>query len=287
MYDRPYDQGFCIENLVDPAHFPISHHGSESHRDNAQPLEFEVIKTSIAGFRGRYRDTKKPNQNWIYLDFFAPNLILYRWLNISSNSSVYLGFAVYLLPLGQGRCRVLSRLYRNSSTWQFQIKPRWFSHLYRSRAIEEDMYFIWGAQVEVERLGQSLNKIYLPLKTSDTLVIEYRKWLDKYGYSLPFYQGYSTSKFHVLNKNTNTTPTPIDRLERHTKICSSCNQVYQMTNLVKQILIGAAIALAALAILTDNSWVSPVAVTASLLALALALVAQNVKTRFERPYTRH
>src|SRR3712207_7370858 len=36
--------------------------------------------------------------------------------------------------------------------------------------------------------------VYLPLKTSDLFVIEYRKWLDKFGYSLPFYQGYSTSK---------------------------------------------------------------------------------------------
>ncbi|WP_375511342.1 hypothetical protein [uncultured Nostoc sp.] len=120
-------------------------------------------------------------------------------------------------------------------------------------------------------MGKNLKELYLPLKTSDTLVIEYRKWLNKYGSSLPFSQSFSSSKSDVLNENTNITPIPIYRLERHTKICSSCNQAYQVTNLVKQTLIGVAIALAALAILTDNSWVSCVAIAASLLAVVLVL----------------
>ncbi|BAY31287.1 hypothetical protein NIES2107_31460 [Nostoc carneum NIES-2107] len=56
---------------------------------------------------------------------------------------------------------------------------------------------------------------------------------------------------------------------------------------MKQILVGIAIALAALAILTDNSWISSVAVAAALSALALAFAAEKLKTKFERSYTRH
>ncbi|MBD2302501.1 hypothetical protein H6G80_23960 [Nostoc sp. FACHB-87] len=139
---------------------------------------------------------------------------------------------------------------------------------------------------QIERLGKSLKEIYLPLKTSDTLVVEYRKWLDKFGQGLPFYQGYDSEKnFHSdeLQENSLT----LDRLSQHTQICSSCNQVYRVTNFSKQIFIGVAIALAALAILTDNSWVKPVAVVGGLLAIILAFAAQQLKTKFERAYTRH
>ncbi|MBR8833050.1 MAG: Rieske 2Fe-2S domain-containing protein [Stigonema ocellatum SAG 48.90 = DSM 106950] len=284
MTDRPYDQGFCIENLLDPAHFPISHHGSDSDRKNAQPLEFEVLQTSIAGFTGRYRNAGKPNENWIDLDFFAPNLIQYRLYNIGKLGN-QAGLASYPLPLSQGRCRVLSRFYRNFSTWKIKLQPRWWTHFYRSRVLEEDMYFLSGAQAEVERLGQSLKKLYLPLKTSDTLVLEYRKWLDKYGSSLPFYRGYATSKLNVSSENEASTPSSLDRFERHTKICGSCHQAYQGTKLVQQTLIGVAIALTALAILTDDL-VSHITAFTAVLAVSLAAVTEKMKIKFERPYQR-
>ena len=47
-----------------------------------------------------------------------------------------------------------------------------------------------------------------------------------------------------------------------------------------------AIALAALAIVTESD-TKIVAVSASLLAVVLAAMAQKVKTQFERSYTRH
>jgi hypothetical protein len=51
-------------------------------------------------------------------------------------------------------------------------------------------------------------------------------------------------------------------------------------------LIGIAITFAAIAILIDNSSISAIAVAASLLSVGLAFVAEKLKLRFERPYTR-
>jgi hypothetical protein len=51
--------------------------------------------------------------------------------------------------------------------------------------------------------------------------------------------------------------------------------------------VATAIALFALALVTDGSAMQIAAVSSSLLALALAVVAQKVKTKFERSYTRH
>ncbi len=285
MSDRPYDQTYCIENILDPAHIPISHHGSDSHRKNAQPLEIQVLETSINRIRGRSRNTRIPNANWLDLDFVAPNLVLFRLCDFPKSGSE-LGLAHYSIPLGKGRCRVMARFYQNFSTWKIKLKPRWFAHFYRNRTLEEDLLLIQGAQEEIERLGQNLKEVYLPLKTSDTLVVEYRKWLDKFGSSLPFYQGYETSKLPEKTSDVPENTVSVDRFSRHTQICSSCNRAYQITNLLKQTLIGIAIALAALAILVDHSWISPAAVSGSLLAVALAFLAEKVKTKFERLYTR-
>lgn len=196
------------------------------------------------------------------------------------------GLALYSIPLGKGRCRLLARGYRNFMTWGVKLRPRWLDHLNTNKILEQDLPLIAGQQSEIERLQTSLKELYLPLKTSDTLVVEYRKWLDKFGSSLPFYQGYSTWK-NVDKSELNPKPILLDRFSRHTLICSSCNRAYQVTNRVKQSCIGVAIALAAVAILADDSRIRIAAISLSVTAVAMSAIAQRLKTHFEHSYTRH
>lgn len=168
-----------------------------------------------------------------------------------------------------------------------QFIPRWFQHLRQNRVLEEDMSVVVGQQAEIQRLGNSLKEIFLPLKTSDTLVVEYRKWLDKFGLSLPYYQGYSTSKnIHGNNSDRHQQTPSLDRLSQHIHICSSCNQAYRMSDRLKQTFVGIAIALAAFAIITDSSSIQIAAVSTSVVAVVLAIIAQKVRTHLERPYNR-
>ncbi|NES81577.1 MAG: Rieske 2Fe-2S domain-containing protein [Moorea sp. SIO2B7] len=277
MIDLPYDQTFFIENALDPSHLFISHNGTLKWRKYVQPLKMEIIEVSSQGIQGRYCHTKGPNQNWISLNFIAPNLVTYR----RSSSNPILGSALYSLPLGKGRCRIIIRNYKNISAWKLKLQPRWFEHWYRNKFLEEDLPLVVGQQTQVNCLEKSLKELYLPLKTSDLVLIEYRKWLDKYGSLLPFYQGYKTS--HNIDKHSVEIGT---RLTRHTQICGSCSQAYEVTKKVKQSLVGVAIGMAVLAILTDGSWIEIFSVSASLLAVILAVLAGKVKTKFERSYTR-
>ncbi|NET61835.1 MAG: Rieske 2Fe-2S domain-containing protein [Symploca sp. SIO2E6] len=280
MIDLPYDQTYFIENVIDPAHIPISHHGSMSDRKYAQPLEMEAISVSVKGIQGRYRKTNAGNGGWTNLYFVAPSLILYTDFYKNEDGS-RASTALYCLPLGKGQCRILVRNYQNFSTWKLKLQPRWFEHLFRSRVLEEDLELIEGQQMQVERLGKSIKELYLPLKTSDVLVMEYRKWLDTYGSSLPYYQGYATSKPEGVREDLSPPPSPGSRFSYHTQICSSCSGAYRITKQVKSTLVGVAIVLAALAILSDVSWISLVAVATSLSAVVLACAAQNLKTKFE------
>jgi hypothetical protein len=284
MRELPYDQNYLIENLLDPAHVYISHDGSEANRKNAQPLEIEVLEISAGGIRGKFRGMLKANGNYQRLDFIAPNLVHY---GISFAKPDWLaGLALYTLPLGQGRSRILLRRYRNFFIGQMKRKPRWLEHFRQNRILEEDLPLIWGQQAEIARLNQKLKEIFLPLKTSDILVIEYRKWLDKFGSSLPYYQGYTTSK-NIRNEEYNRQSVESDRFSQHTLICSSCNRAYQVTNQLQKTFGVVAIALFALAILIDNNSGQVFAVSSSLFFVIGAVIAEKIKIKFERSYTRH
>ncbi|NMG20789.1 Rieske 2Fe-2S domain-containing protein [Brasilonema bromeliae] len=283
MRDLPYDQFYFIENIMDPAHVHISHDGTLGQRENAKPSEMEVLENSSRGIRGRLRGMSKPNLPWSQLDFIAPNFVIYKFS--VPQRGVAGGVAFYSIPLGKGRCRILVRNYNNFKTWKFKLTPRWLDHMLRNRVLEEDLPLIIGQKTQIERLGQSLKQVFLPLKTCDTFVVEYYKWLDKFGSSLPYYQGYSTSK-NIDNEGNCLNPPSLDRFSQHTQLCSSCSGAYQVTNRVKQISVGVAIALAALAI-SANGWMQILAVSASLGAVGIAVAAQKLKTHFERPYTRH
>ncbi|MBW4457029.1 MAG: Rieske 2Fe-2S domain-containing protein [Nostoc indistinguendum CM1-VF10] len=280
--DLPYDQSYLIEHALDPAHANISHHGSEGNRESAKPLEMEVSESSATGIRGRFRGKQKPNANWVKVDFVAPNFVYYK---LDFEKEIW-GLALYSIPLGKGRSRVLFRSYSNNNffTWKVKLTPRWLDHWFRNKVVEEDLPLFVGVQEQVERLGRNLKEVYLPLKTSDRFVIEYRKWLDKFGASLPFYQGYSTSQ--AADSNGECNAVLLGRFSQHTLICSSCHRAYQVTNRLKKTLVAVAIGLTALAIVTDGFGHEVAAVSASLSAVALAAVVQIVKTRFERSYKR-
>ncbi len=282
--ELPCDLSYVIEHMLDPAHIHIAHHGNQGNRKKAQPLEMEVIESSAEGFRGRFRETRLPNQTWRNLDFVAPTLAHLHFP--IPERGWFFGQAFYFFPLSKGRCRILTRSYRNFVTWQVKLMPRWWIHLKQNKILEEDLAQLLGQQEEVDRLGQNIEQVYSPLSTCDTFAIEYRKWLDKFGSSLPFYRGYTTSK---VSQNADECQQNLghgERSLRHTQLCSSCNRAYQVTKRLKQTSVGVAIALAALAIVTNDSLQITV-VSAALGAVAIAIVAEKIKIQFEHSYTHH
>lgn len=279
--DFPYDQNFLVENFLDPAHVPISHDRTElgMKRSFASPLEMEVLSSSVNGFISRYR---RPGGAWTTTEFVAPSLVKYNFQNEAAG--IIGGFALYAVPNGQGQCRVLVRRYGNFFNRFFKLKPRWLEHLRQNKLLEEDLPFIVEQQAYIEKTGKSLKEVYLPLKTSDVFVLEHRKWLDKFGKNLPFYQGYTTSK---QTSSKRLEPMSFDRFSRHTQICSSCYRADQRLNVLKQVLIAAAIILAGLGIIAEDSTIKTIIVATSILAVAVAAGAHKLKTHFELPYHKH
>lgn len=280
--DLPYDQNYLVENLLDPAHVPISHDRTElkMKREDAQPLEMEILAVSARGFKGRYRNTKT-NRYWANLEFVAPGAVLYSFGNTSLG--IIGGLALYALPWGQGRSRLLVRRYGNFFDWRFKNTPRWLEHLRQNKILEEDLDFIRGQEAYIKQSEKSIKETYLPLKTIDTFVMEHRKWLDKFGQELPYYQGYNTAKI-TDNFQDNLA---LDRFTRHTQLCSSCSQAYRNINLFQQGFFVLAIAFIILAIITKDFFaIQATSVIIFFIAISLSFSLKKFKTHFEQNFKR-
>lgn len=269
--DLPFDQTYLVENFLDPAHVSISHDRTEYKikREDAQPLEMEVISVSPKGFKGRYRKFGNPQIPWNNVEFTPPGLVTYSFGPITA-------FVLYAVPLAPGRSRILARRLGNFYDRMFKLKPRWLEHLRQNKVFEEDLYFIQAQEAYINQSGKTIKDTYFPLKTSDVLLMEHRKWLDKFGVKSPHYEGYSTHQHLHPSAEVNLN----SRFLRHTQICSSCNRAYQTTQNIKQISIALAIVLAAIGIISDG-YLSILTVSTALLTVIIAILAQKLKTHFE------
>ncbi len=279
LTELPCDISYVIEHMLDPAHIHITHQGNQGDRAKAQPLEMEIIESSVQGFRGRFRETTQPNPTWRNLDFLAPSLAHLHFP--IPEKGWFFGQAFYFFPLGKGRCRILTRSYRNFATQPVKLMPRWWIHLRQNKIIAEDLAQLVGQQNEVERLGQPVKQIYSPLPTCDTFAMEYRKWLDRVGASLPYYRGYLTSKDRENESENQFDKMSVKPLFWHTELCGSCNRAYQVTQRMEKWGVGVAIVLAALAILSDDSGMEMGAVLLAVAAVIVAVFANKLKHRFE------
>ncbi len=282
--DLPYDQSYLIENVIDVAHIHIAHDGVRGGglRAAAKPLHFDVSESSIDGFRATFRtlglerSPESPDISGAHVEFIAPNLV--RYASRYSDSTLIAGLDLFSLPTGKGRCRLLYRKYSNFTPWLERIKPRWLEHMTLCLILEQDMNVVVGQHEEIENSGGALSNVWLPIKTSDRLVLEYRKWLDRYGDALPFYRGLISAKNSGLEPGNSLSPH--DRHHLHTKICSTCQAAIRNIDRAVLLLRIVSVAGFALAILLRNTNASFGLVLLAVSTLSMVALLRRFRTRF-------
>ena len=280
--DLPYDQSYLIENVIDIAHIHIAHDGIRGggFRAAAKPLEFDVLESSINGIRSGYKSIGLRENSVLksaLVEYVAPNLV--RFTSEYRDADLIAGLDLYSIPLGRSRCRLLYRKYSNFASWRERWKPRWLEHWTQCTILEQDMGVVIGQHEHIERARGRLGDLWCPIRTSDRLVIEYRKWLDRFGRDLPFYRGYDSRKSG--SPDPFLTKLPVDRYSLHTRVCRTCGKLYRNIRLATKGLWVVIAAAAALAILAAGGWVSYVSVAFGLLALAGVALLGRMKARLE------
>lgn len=162
---------------------------------------------------------------------------------------------------------------RNFAKGLNQFIPRWFEHIKtRNSVLDGDMILLHHQERQLLQQTQtkSWQFAYRLPTSADRLVIEYRKWFDKYCQGqLPWQQLHGQS--FVGPASCDRTQI-LDRYHQHTLICSSCRGALHNIQLLQKVLVSFfVITVTGVAVLPDpirTHWGIPLILFA-LLALSL------------------
>lgn len=193
-HDLPYDHSILLENLMDPAHVPISHDRTDwsAKREDAQALLFKVVERTNRGFAGWWgKEQEKSMLN--FLRFDAPCVLQNnRELDGENGEKHYFSGLFLCRPSGQGKSMLIVRFGTTRRSPVAKFFPEWYFHQNASKVFEQDMGFLSSQNEILMKEKVPTKELYLNLKSSDTWVAEYRKWMDKCGHGMPYHFGHST-----------------------------------------------------------------------------------------------
>ncbi|KAL2525412.1 hypothetical protein Adt_10466 [Abeliophyllum distichum] len=199
IHELPYDHSILLENLMDPAHVPISHDRTDftAKREDATALFFEVTERTdrgFAGWWGREIDRSTPNYIPNFLRFEAPCVLHNSREIIDKNGEKNYFSGLFLCrPSGQGKSMLIVRFGNSRKPpGLLKIIPQWYFHQNASKVFEQDMGFLSSQNEILMKEKVPTRELYINLKSSDTWVAEYRKWMDKVGKGMPYHIGHST-----------------------------------------------------------------------------------------------
>ncbi|XP_057799304.1 protein TIC 55, chloroplastic-like [Salvia miltiorrhiza] len=320
IHELPYDHSILLENLMDPAHVPISHDRTDftAKREDAAALFFEVLERTDRGFAGhwgREKDRSMPDYSPNSLRFEAPCVLQNNREIVDKNGERHYFSGLFLCrPSGQGKSMLIVR-FGNSRKPPLLVKvlPQWYMHQNACKVFEQDMGFLSSQNEILMKEKVPTRKLYINLRSSDVWVSEYRKWMDKVGHGMPYYFGHSSislpenpavvehapagfvASFSASQPakggvGTMEAPNPANRYFRHVVHCKGCMSVVKSCHAWKRALSIAAAVSTALAILVSGrQWKALFLLsTAVLLAgvqICSTIVAMNT-TNFIRTHRR-
>ncbi|NEQ30366.1 MAG: Rieske 2Fe-2S domain-containing protein [Leptolyngbya sp. SIO4C5] len=214
--DLPYDALTLLENVLDASHIPYTHHKTVGKRENAAPMEMEVLESSKQGFRGIWPEgPRKGKLGTQHTHFIAPSLMYH---DLTSQQFGRTMTVVYAVPTRKGECRLFARFpFKFSAKLPglfIKLTPRWYSHIGNNGVLEDDQIFLHLQERELEKAANKryAQACYLPTQ-ADRYVLAFRKWVSDFeadpfpGQSLPP----AATKAELL-----------DRYHSHTQHCGSC-----------------------------------------------------------------
>ncbi len=264
--DLEYDWEALIENVADPSHVPFTHHGVQGNREKAVPLPIEIVKS-----------TPDLIQAIIIRNFpttitFEPPCHLEYDISLG-NTGKQLGLVTYCIPVSPGKSRIVAQFARNFAKSIHNTIPRWWDHVQeRNVVLDGDAIVLQQQNSYLKQKQETWKTAYQMPTSADRLVIEFRKWFDRYCNGKIAWHGIDNSKIserYIINDNRREM---LDRYNQHTKHCSSCRGALKNIKRTQiGLLVYLILAVSCVAIFPDNmrmTWGLPI-MSIALLALIL------------------
>lgn len=226
--DLPYDALTLLENVLDASHIPYTHHQTVGKRENAAPMQMEVLESGKQGFQGIWPEGPRKGQlGTQHTTFVAPSLMYH---DLTSKQFGRTLTVVYAVPTRRGECRLFARFpFRFSSklpSFFIKLTPRWYSHIGNNRVLEDDQIFLHLQERLLEKASDQsyAQACYLPTQ-ADHYVLAFRQWVANFqadpfaGQPLP---------------PELPTAALMDRYHSHTEHCGSCRPALKRIQQVRK-----------------------------------------------------
>ena len=225
--DLPYGWDYFIENVTDPAHVPVSHHGLMGSRySDAKYYDMLPVRkiSTQEGFSFSVTSSSPAIKSSI--SDFQPPCHVRIVTSFADGGKLIL--ALYAIPTRPGWCRHLGRqvLVKNDQgktppglAFFALPMPKWLGHVLASLFLHQDMVFLHHQEKYMDAMeGNWLEKVYTP-NPQDKMVITFRQWL-KYraGGKIPWF-GKDT-----LESGKSNSQELFDVYHTHTKNCRYCQK---------------------------------------------------------------
>ena len=235
--DLPYSWDYFMENVADPAHVPITHHGIMGNRyEDAKYFDMVGLRklSTQEGFSFENKPTP-PDMETVINDFQPPCSM--RVENLDKQGCKYT-LVLYGVPIRPGWTRIIAtQVFVKNSQGKSPKKglgffsipmPAWIGHVLSSLFLHQDTAFIHYQEQFIEQFPQEkwLEQVYTPT-SADKMVITFRQWWEKRaGGEIPWDK----------NAHRQLLPNKIDKQQlfdvwnTHTKDCHVCQQALKNIN---------------------------------------------------------
>ncbi|MFM1799761.1 MAG: hypothetical protein RLZZ117_2039 [Cyanobacteriota bacterium] len=216
--DLPYDALTLLENVLDVSHVPFTHHGTVGRRENAGPVELQLLQEDATGFTGQWEEgPRRGKLGSQSTTFLAPCLM---WHDLTAPAFARILTVVYATPIRPGACRLFARFpfqFRSPLPAQLlRLRPVWLQHISNHRVLEDDQLFLhWQERVLAQRGGgANLSRACFLPTSADRYVMALHQWVAEHagppfpGCALP-----ARLDQEVL----------MERLHSHTNHCHACS----------------------------------------------------------------
>ncbi|NES24081.1 MAG: Rieske 2Fe-2S domain-containing protein [Symploca sp. SIO3E6] len=221
--DLEYDWQTLVENVADPSHVPFSHHGVQGNRERANPITFSNVESTPNLIQAMIEDRLNSTIT------FEPPCRLEYAISIGKDQK-RLGLVTYCLPVSPGKSRIVAQFPRNFAKTLHALVPRWWNHItIRNSVLDGDMILLHYQErlLQQKQRTQSWKTAYKMPTSADRLVIEFRKWFDKYcGGKLPWQEvGITVAELPPMIANRQEI---LNRYQQHTQHCRSCRNALKL-----------------------------------------------------------
>ncbi|AFY95955.1 Rieske 2Fe-2S domain-containing protein [Chamaesiphon minutus] len=272
--DLPYGWDYFMENVADPAHVPVSHHGlvGDRHRD-AKYYDMPRLReiSTQEGFSfGVTQEQGSPILDVLH-DFQPPCLMK---ITTTFTDEGQLILVLYATPTRPGWCRHIGTqiLVKNPQgklppgLGFFALPmPTWLGHILASLFLHQDMVFLHYQERTMAAKDRWLDAVYTP-NPQDKMTITFRQWLEKRaGGGVPW-QGTADLPPAELDKRK-----LLDVWHTHTAECQYCQTALKRLRWARTGSYGLAIAILVVAVLLESR---SIALTGQTSLISLAFVAR-------------